>query len=922
MLRKSNVIKFIAILTFTAGITLCAPVFIYLKVLPYAVSHPKVINYIENTAKKYADVDLQIGNPVLKTSLSPVVDFQVKNIILTKQDKKLLELKNLDTSISLAEILKKNIIVNRIKSEYIYADINRLTELVPKEEKKEQQSDWDFDFFDSLLAVKNCEILYTMQPDTHIHIKAGDIEINNAEKIKRFVQFKIVTLIDKADKHVTLAIADDKKVFISNKAIYIQNCPLSINKSKMYINAEGHKNKQYSLEVFSKKFNINDIIELIETQVVENNINEVLAYFSDLKGNFDFNFKLTNNNMIGELNLNRLDVKIVPVDYIPIALTKGNIKLDKDKISLNNFEGYYDNNPLNKLDFQGTVTDYLKSMDTDIIANAFATNDFFKKHLSKITGTKIELEGIADTKVMLKSKNNIIDLTGIFKLERGENIIFDGEALPFSKANKAMTSKMHFENMILDINSLRYYIESKDKQKRDDHKPIFSLDGSIDVANNNQLRYVGFEIPEPLPSEFFNAVSKQNIFKKGTVSGKLTIDNTGTFPVLKGSMVMDKVRVPSQRTFINHAELKAENNLIHMNAYGKYKRSDYKFTGDILNEIKFPIIVKDINLSLDYLDIYKLLTNSPQTSDQNSNNIVDISDTEDMGDGATDFDIGNLIIEKCIFNLKKGIYKDINFGNITANLTLDKNSILDIKSNRFDIAEGISTLKVNCDLKKNKYNLRLGIKDVNSDIIASSLLDLKKEITGKASGLIEINTDDSLKLNGSIKFLIENGTIQKVGLVEYVLKFAALFRNPLTMISPGMFSDLVNLPEGNFDKITGDLDLKNNVIEKIRIKSSSPQLSSYIAGRYDLETKDTSLRIYTKFASRGKGLTGFLRNISLNSLATRIPMSSRNDANYYSSELAELPEIEADEKDCQIFLTKVEGDVENNNFLSSLKKIK
>ena len=135
-----------------------------------------------------------------------------------------------------------------------------------------------------------------------------------------------------------------------------------------------------------------------------------------------------------------------------------------------------------------------------------------------------------------------------------------------------------------------------------------------------------------------------------------------------------------------------------------------------------------------------------------------------------------------------------------------------------------------------------------------------------------MNTDDSMKLNGSVKFLIKDGTIQKVGLVEYILKFAALFRNPLVMISPSTFSDLVNIPEGNFDKITG--------------------------------------------------FAGFMRNISLNSLANRIPLSSRNDRNYYSAEISQLPPIDANEKDCQIFLTKVDGDVEHNNFISSLKKIK
>ncbi len=216
----------------------------------------------------------------------------------------------------------------------------------------------------------------------------------------------------------------------------------------------------------------------------------------------------------------------------------------------------------------------------------------------------------------------------------------------------------------------------------------------------------------------------------------------------------------------------------------------------------------------------------------------------------------------------------------------------------------------------------MALIQVNSDLIASTILNLPNEINGKASGLMELNTDDSLKLNGRIQFRVYEGIIAKIGLVEYAMKVAALFRNPLTMVTPSVISDLVSIPEGKFNQIDGDLRLKNNVVAPMMIKSSSPQLSSFIIGTYDLEAQDAALRIYTKFSNRKKGMYGFLRNLSLNSLANRIPLSSRNDSDYYSAEISQLPEIDADEKDCQIFLTKVDGDIVQNNFLSSLKKIK
>ena len=75
-------------------------------------------------------------------------------------------------------------------------------------------------------------------------------------------------------------------------------------------------------------------------------------------------------------------------------------------------------------------------------------------------------------------------------------------------------------------------------------------------------------------------------------------------------------------------------------------------------------------------------------------------------------------------------------------------------------------------------------------------------------------------------------------------------------------------------------------------------------------------------SNKGEGFAGFLRNISLNSLANKISSSEKNEGNYYSSEIEQIPQIDADEKDAQIFLTKVDGDVINFNFLSSLKRIK
>ena len=232
VIRSKKTLKLIAGLTVTAGILVSIPFVFYLKVLPYAVSNPKVINYAQSCAKKIVNIDLKIQEPVLQTAVSPVIGFKVKNLVVSKDNKNLLAVKNFNSEFSFAEIFNKTLIINKLTAESIFADIDSLLAVIPqqKEQKPKQKSEWTLDLFDSLLGVKECVFLYTIQPDTHLKIRGEHIGINNAIKTRRFVRFNFDTEITKGNKKVLLAIKDDNRVYIENKAIFVDNCPLIKNK--------------------------------------------------------------------------------------------------------------------------------------------------------------------------------------------------------------------------------------------------------------------------------------------------------------------------------------------------------------------------------------------------------------------------------------------------------------------------------------------------------------------------------------------------------------------------------------------------------------------------------------------------------------------------------------------------------------------
>ena len=925
-------LKLLSVLFLIAAAIVIVVLVTYLKILPAAVSNEHVINFVKEYVKESAGAELVVDNPVLETELSPQIGFKFDKLAISKDKKELLDVDKFEIKISFSDILKHKIILKKLALDYIFADANGLMSLVPQQEQKKEQpqSGWKVYWFDSLLSLKKCEILYDLDKNTHIKINGSDMLITK-QKEPKFVRFKLAININKGKHNIRLGLDDRDRVCIKDHKLLIDKALLAVNDSKVYIDAYADRDNNVGLTVYSKSFDVKNAVELLESNLVIPNGSEMLAFFKDFKGSFDFKISLTNKDINGIVRLNNGAVKIIPVNNLPIIAQSGLIKISKKDIVLSDFKGWYGTSKRNNFLLGGTIKDYTKSVDTNIEITGVATNDLTKNYLSKLAGCELTLTGDSGAKIVVKSKYSKIDITMMFKVPKGKDILVEGASLSPVNYDRAVVADLHLDGNLLNIKSIRYFIAKELNKETKNVRPILTIDGNMDIATL-KIKNIGFDIPRPLPSEFLNVLIGQKLFKKGTISGSMQVVFPNDIPKLMGDLEMDKVFIPSQRLSIKKASMRTDRNLIKLNASGRFKKSEYDFKGYIKNELVFPVVIKNINLTVDNIDIEKILLsmNNQNTTAVNAQNNKAVNadalaiknSADENDDDAYTFNTGLLIVERCILHVVKGNYKQINFGNLYANLTLDNKGILQIKSNKFDFAEGISSLKVYCDLLNHKYNLTLGVKDINSDLIATTLLALNKEISGKAKGLIDIYTDDTLKLNGIIKFDVQDGTIQKVGLVQYALNFASLFRNPLAMISPSTIIDLVNVPEGKFHKINGDLVIKNNVVEKIMIKSSAPQLSAFIVGRYDLETCDATLRIYTKFSNRNKGFAGFLRNISLNSLANRVSLGAESEANYYAMELEQLPPLEADEKDCQVFLTKVDGDVQNFNFLSSLKKIK
>ncbi len=898
-------------------------IFGYIAVLPKIVQSKIFKNTINKIVYDTTKTNLNYDSIELKTYIKPKIDIKINELSLKSKESKLIELRDFETSVSFNDIFSKKIKLNKLIAKTLIIKADKLLEtfkIESQEQKEKQEFNWKIDIYNSKIKLDELELSY-IQNGTTLDLYSRDIALIQNGNQKN-LEFNFESVISKGSKiYANIASSSINEISICNDKISIQNLIVLINDSRLILSSSITQ-KDILLNAKSDKFTLNDIFNLINSNLIIPNGESILQPLKNPSGKVSFDINSNNNELSGYININDTKACIKDVSLIPVNISKGKIIISKDKINFSNLAGYYGKNKNNGIKIYGDIKDYYKTFDSNITIDTVITNEFFKDYLAKlINNTTLYTSKPFGTRIIYKSKNNIMDITWLAKIPKGVNFGIKETKSALSDYDRAVKGDFHIEGDLLDIKNINYYIAS-DIKRGVKIKPILILDAKMNLKG--ELKNAGFSFGREMPCEFLNIFAGQKLFKKGTVKGNLHVDFKNNIPVLNANMEINKTIIPTQRLFIKNATLKTDSNLININAEGRFKRAKYIFSGKIKNELQPPFVIKNLALDIDNIDIERFMS---AINNQNNNSSINVEKIEDENDIANDndnymFDTSLIRIEDGNFVLHKGNYKDLTFGNIKAKLTLDENGVLKVISNRFDIAEGNSSLFAKCDLKNIKYYVKLGVKAIDSNLMAKVLFNLGKEITGHASGLIELYSDKSLKLNGNIRFVILDGTISKIGLVEYVLKIASVFRNPVAMMSPGAIMDIVSIPEGNFDKITGELAIRDNVVNKINIKSCSPTLSALIKGRFDMEKHDTSLRIYTRFSSDKKTMFGFLRNISLSALANKVQMNTRNDANYYQSELIELPEINVPNEKTQVFLTQVEGDVEHNNFLSSLKKIK
>ena len=142
-------------------------------------------------------------------------------------------------------------------------------------------------------------ILY--RPDNRVLVKvlAKDLEITKAKEPK-YVHFKILTDIEYDNQRFRLMFRDFYRVYIKDKKLVVDDFRFIVDKSMVAVDGYIDKNNKYTFDVTSKNFNVNNIKQALDSNLIIPNGKDVLACFKDLNGSFNFNLNLSNKGIKGK----------------------------------------------------------------------------------------------------------------------------------------------------------------------------------------------------------------------------------------------------------------------------------------------------------------------------------------------------------------------------------------------------------------------------------------------------------------------------------------------------------------------------------------------------------------------------------------------------------------------------------------------
>lgn len=186
MRRLGRISKILLFLTMVFLAIASFLVFSYIILLPKIISSPKTVDFIEGKVLQFTGFVISLKNPEITTDFSTIVKVRANEFALSKNNKNLIFAKNLNSTLSLKKIFDKTLKIEDAGADNIFIDITALIDSLPEQEEKQE---FQIDFYDTMLYVKDVKLSYDISSSAKSKIEIKNLAISKPEFARRNVTF-------------------------------------------------------------------------------------------------------------------------------------------------------------------------------------------------------------------------------------------------------------------------------------------------------------------------------------------------------------------------------------------------------------------------------------------------------------------------------------------------------------------------------------------------------------------------------------------------------------------------------------------------------------------------------------------------------------------------------------------------------------
>lgn len=641
----------------------------------------------------------------------------------------------------------------------------------------------------------------------------------------------------------------------------------------------------------------------------------MLADFGSYKGSMDLNLNIRKNSPRGSVSFNNVSA-YNSKQGMELALKSGGIRLLKNKLILDSLNFTYGTTPLY---FNATVADYLTEKP---VFSAFFTTNIDENATDRLVNPYLvypfKVRGEILLSGRIKGDLNNYSVFSRLLLPRDTDISYMGANVGDSEYEREFESSADFTKNTAKINSAKYIKYIPSQNNKPTPVTMLKVNGRV-ISKNDRLSFDNLRVvsENPVTAKIFNVIFKKSVLKQGLFTCNLNLNGNVELPAATGKINFQNINIPLYNTKISDMDFVITKKSINGLLRGKSFDSDVQITADIQNKQSFPIVLNELNIKSKKASLSSLLEGISQIP-RGSSDIV-------PGQPIV-FKPQDLVILKGSASVDEVELYDIKAHNLKADFSNPTGFIFNIDDMRFDIAGGSITSRGNFDVVSLVFDIDSVVSDCDANTLSENFLGLENQIYGRTNAKINLkgkvpqNAEDIKSVNGRVDFSVNNGKMPKLGSLEYLLRAGNLIKSGLFGLTlNNLIEVLTPYKTGEFSAIRGNFEVNNAKIHSLEIFSKGKNLSLFIYGDYDIINDNAEIEILGRLSKNVSNLLGSFGNTSLNSIFNALTGNKIKEGakEQIIKNVNKIPLIEISGDDYRLFLAKIKGQLNSDDYVKS-----